>query len=214
MRCLDAVRRIQAHGIAEGPWAEREDWLNEQIARTWLDRGAFPGLGSALEALGMRLGTALAHELVASDTLDPDVDPWPTVDALLRGDREPPSSAYAADLASVRPTWGKLTQPRRALLELLSRFALSPNQAKRWFDHKRRSAAASVAVTDQEALQNPYRIAECDLGDMDTPAVSLGVIDRGLFPDATIAAKFPVPEPSRAESAGTVGACVERWFRR
>ena len=33
------------HGIAEGPWEHREEWLNQQIARTWVDRGAFPGLG-------------------------------------------------------------------------------------------------------------------------------------------------------------------------
>ena len=45
VRCLDAVRKIRQHGIAEGPWEAREEWLNEQIARTWIDRGAFPGLG-------------------------------------------------------------------------------------------------------------------------------------------------------------------------
>jgi hypothetical protein len=55
------VRRIRQHGIAEGSWEAREDWLNEQIAKTWVDRGAFPGLGSVLEALGMRLGTALGQ---------------------------------------------------------------------------------------------------------------------------------------------------------
>lgn len=33
VRCLDAVRAIRRHGIADGPWADREDWLNEQVAR-------------------------------------------------------------------------------------------------------------------------------------------------------------------------------------
>ena len=45
VRCLDSVRRIRAHGIAEGPWELREEWLNEQIAQAWVDRGAFPGVG-------------------------------------------------------------------------------------------------------------------------------------------------------------------------
>jgi hypothetical protein len=64
VRCLESVRLIRQHGVADGPWDQREDWLNEQIAQTWVDRGAFPGLGSALEALGMRLEVVpLAVEL-------------------------------------------------------------------------------------------------------------------------------------------------------
>ena len=115
VRCLDAVRRIRQHGIAEGPWDLREEWLNEQIARTWVDRGAFPGLGAALEALGMRLGTALALELIASGKAASDADPWPLVDAMLRGEEDAPSASYAADVEAVRATWAKLTPERRAL---------------------------------------------------------------------------------------------------
>ncbi len=155
VRCLDSVRKIRQHGVAEGPWESREEWLNQQIAQTWIDRGAFPGLGSALEALGMRLGTALALEMISSGTLASDTDPWPTIDALMRGKADPPSNAYAADLDSVRATWAKLTPQRRALLELLSRFALAPEQAERWFDPRRRAAAAGISVTDQEVIANP-----------------------------------------------------------
>jgi hypothetical protein len=202
VRCLDSVRRIQAHGIADGPWALREDWLNEQIARTWKDRGAFPGLGSALEALGMRLGTALALELVAGGHVASDVDPWPMVGAMLGGELDAPQKAYAPDIAAVRATWAKLTDEQRALVELLSRFALTPEQAKRWFDGAKRGAATTEKLSDREILENPYRIAECDLGTIFDRAVSVGVVDRGLLPDATIAAKCPVPEQSRVESAG------------
>ena len=200
VRCLESVRKIRQHGISEGPWDLREGWLNEQIARTWVDRGAFPGLGSALEALGMRLGTALALELVASGRVASDANPWPVVDALLRGEAEAPQHAYDADLDAVRATWAKLTDERRELLELLSRFALAPAQAVRWFDVARRNEAATQKLSDREILENPYRIAECDLGVMGDPAVSVGVVDRGLFPDPTVAAKYPVPERSRVET--------------
>ena len=37
---------------------------------------------------------------------------------------------------------------------------------------------------------------------VDDPAVSVGTVDRGLLPDATVAAKCPVPEQSRVESPG------------
>lgn len=201
IRCLAAVRKIRAHGIAEGPWERREEWLNAQIGFAWQDRGAFPGLGSALEALGMRLGTALTLELLASGTVATDGDPWPHVDALLLGKVKPPQPAYDADIKAVRETWLNLADERRVLLNLLSRFALTPAQASRLFDPAKRAAASTVRTTDADVIMNPYRICEVDLGDGKEAPVSVGTIDRGLLPDVTIAAKHLVPDPSRVESA-------------
>ncbi|MCF8567818.1 AAA family ATPase [Alicyclobacillus tolerans] len=200
VRCLEAVRRIREHGIAEGPWGKREEWLNAQIAAAWKDRGPFPGLGSVLEAIGMRLGTALSLELLASGKLVSDSDPWPIVDAVLREEDTPPQNVYKADIHSVRNTWISLSDERRSLLKLLSRFALSPGQAARWFNPEKRSKYTETPVTDEEILNNPYRIAETDLGDWDEPAVSIAVIDRGLLADSTLLAKHPVPEPSAVTS--------------
>ena len=200
VRCLESVRKIREHGIAKGPWERREEWLNQQIAQAWQDRGPFPGLGPVLEALGMRLGTALALELRSSGTVKADADPWPTVDAILRGKQKPPQPAYAEDLKAIRDTWTDLPDERRALLKLLSRFALTSEQALRWFDPKERAKGTAAKVTDEEILANPYRISEVDLGDWNDSPVSVGTIDRGLLPDATIAAKHPVPAPSQVGS--------------
>ncbi|WP_437991311.1 AAA family ATPase [Sorangium sp. So ce145] len=200
VRCLEAVRRIRTHGIAKGPWERREEWLNAQIATTWKDRGAFPGLGPALEALGLRLGTALALELLSSNAVARDADPWPAVDAILRGKKKPPQRAYAPDLEAVRETWTNLTDEQRDLLRLLSRFALTPAQAKRWYDVAERARGTTAKVSDREILENPYRMSEVDLGSWDDSPVSVGMIDRGLLPEATIAAKHPVPAPSAVES--------------
>lgn len=204
VRCLESVRKIREHGIAKGPWERREEWLNQQIAQAWQDRGPFPGLGPVLEALGMRLGTALALELRSSGTVKADADPWPTADAILRGKQKPPQPAYAEDLKAIRDTWMDLPDERRALLKLLSRFALTSEQALRWFDPKERAKGAAAKVTDKEILANPYRISEVDLGDWNDSPVSVGTIDRGLLPDATIAAKHPVPAPSQVGSPNDV----------
>ncbi|WP_419697321.1 ATP-dependent DNA helicase (plasmid) [Mesorhizobium muleiense] len=201
IRCLDAVRKIRAHGIAKGPWERREEWLNTQIGLAWTDRGAFPGLGSALEALGMRLGTALSLELFATGAIASDEDPWPIIDALLRGKRKPPQAAYDSDLEAVRETWINLADERRALLMLLSRMSLTPGQSLRWFDPSKRRPATTSTVTDAEVLANPYRMSEVDLGDAREPAISVGVIDRGILPDAAIAAKHPLQAPTRMTSS-------------
>lgn len=200
IRCLDAVRKIRAHGIAKGPWEKREEWLNEQIALTWKDRGAFPGLGPALEALGMRLGTVLSFDLVSSKMLAVDDNPWPVVDSLLRGKLKPPLAAYAHDLKAVQNTWMNLPEERRTLMMLLSRFALTSNQAKRWFDPHQRAAGTAVDVSDRDILENPYRMSEVDLGDWRDAPVSVGMIDRGLLSESTILARHPVPEPSSVGS--------------
>lgn len=199
VRTLDALRAIKRHGIAAGPWDQREDWLNERIARVWRQRGAFPGAGGMLEALGCRLGTSLVLELLASGRVGMLEDPWPLLDRMLRGDEAAPTP-YAADVAAVGGTYAALSDERRELLRLLSRFAFTTEQARRWWSSKERSRAVRSPVTDAEILQNPYRIAELDLGDARDWPVPIGVIDRGLLPDATVAAACPV------EGAAAVGS--------
>jgi len=201
VRCLESVRRVRDHGIAKGPWPEREEWLNDQIAAVWKDRGAFPGAGSLLEALGMRLGTSLVLELLSSKTIGPTDDPWPTLDKIIRGKQKPPQKAYQADIAAVRQTWEGLPEKRRTLLFLLSRFSLSPDQAIRWFSDKDRAASTNEPVSDQEIIDNPYRISEADMGDGSDPPISIDTVDRGLLPDDTIRKKHPVPAPSKVGSS-------------
>ena len=200
VRALESVRLMKQHGIASGPWDAREEWLNEHIHSAWADRGAFPGAGAALEALGLRLGTALMLELMSSGKIGPMDDPWPILDALLSGKSKPPQKSYSADLEAIASTWTALPTARRNLLKLLSRFALGPGQADRWFDQKQRAKAVRASIKDEELLQNPYRIAELDLGDAYDHPVAIGTIDRGVFPDATVATKHPLPSPTAVGS--------------
>ncbi len=116
--CLDAVRLIRAQGIARGPWDLREQWVNDQIAATWRDRGEFPGVGSALEALGLRIGTSLIVDLMRAGQMRPESDPWPIVDAILRGTQPAPSPSYESYLAPLRPVWANLLEERRNLIYL------------------------------------------------------------------------------------------------
>ncbi|SNS77142.1 UvrD-like helicase C-terminal domain-containing protein [Asanoa hainanensis] len=201
-RALTAVRAVIRHGVATGPWADREEWLNARIAETWLDRGAFPGAGAVLEALGLRLATSLLLDLRRDGSLAPAADPWPLLDALLRGVGTPPNRVYEPDLAAARKTWTALPEPRRDLVKLLSRFALTTAAAKRWLEPGLRDDATTRPISDADLLRNPYLVAEVDLGDgVDLP-VSLPTVDRGLLPDPTVAVRAPLPPPSHVDSAG------------
>ena len=121
---------------------------------------------------------------------------------MIRAKRNAPQAAYDADLGAVRDTWINLPEERRALLQLLSRFALTAAQARRWFDPSARAKGTAAEVSDEEILANAYRMSEVDLGDWKDAPVSVGMIDRGLLADSTIAAKHPVPAPSAVESTG------------
>lgn len=198
-KILDAIRAIRGHGIVPGPWARREDWVNQRIAELWQARGAFPGLGSVLEAFGVRHGTALSYDLVALGMIGENEDPWPIVDKLFRGEISPPKEVYAGDLEALGSTWRSLPKERKELLTLLSRFSLTPNQAKRWYSREER-AKFGIKISDLEIISNPYVIAELDETDGMEPAVSVSVIDMGLLPDEIVAAKYPVPKTSRIES--------------
>lgn len=155
MRCLGAVRLIRTHGVASGPWDAREQWLNDQIAATWRDRGEFPGMGSALEAFGLRVGTSLMLDLLRSGRIAPEDNPWPIVDAIVRGAEPAPHLSYTPRLAQLRQMWINLPEERRNLLQLLARFDLTPDQARRWYDPARRAKATRDACVDAEILANP-----------------------------------------------------------
>jgi len=200
-RALAAVRKIRDHGFVKGPWQKREEWLNRQIDLAWKDRGAFPGVGPMLEALGMRLGTALVLELRGSGLLNPESDPWPVLDEIFQGKRKAPDQAFNADIQSVAPTWIGLPPERRQLMLLLSRFDLTTAQAKRVWEEPKRRAAFTRQTSDQEIIANPYLIAERDLGGGEDSAVSLEMIDHGLLPDESLAAAPKLSEPSRVDSA-------------
>jgi hypothetical protein len=144
VRSLEAVHKIRAHGIAAGPWERREEWLNEQIHGVWQDRGAFPGAGAALEALGMRLGTSMVLELSGRGDIKAGDDPWSVLDAILRGRRPPPQKTYKGDLDAVAATWSALLSAYVGASETdLPSFGTASYVSRR----RRRSRSSSIRRT-------------------------------------------------------------------
>ena len=189
----DKVRSVAQH--IPGAWDRHLEWIDERLAELWQLRGAFPGLASALHAFEVRYGTLLAMDLAQRYSVDGQwkEDPWTLV---LRAFENPGAVLSPAIASQVQPVDGKrlaaLTQARFDLLKLLSRFSLTIEQATRFFDPDSRKEPE-----DDEVLQNPYRLFETDRHRLD--AVSVGTVDRGMFPDESVRRTFPLPDISRLE---------------
>ncbi|MBK7078217.1 MAG: AAA family ATPase [Myxococcales bacterium] len=195
LACAGALQRSK--GVVAGDWEPVLGWIDSQLNRLWRMRGPCPGLGSALTALGVQHGTLIAQDLAAKQT-DPDADPWQLFEQALDDPSRLSPGLVACLGADVKRLYKKLPAERRRLLHLVSRFALSEAQATRFYQETERSEAGIVA-TDAELLRNPYLLYERDRSSAD--AISLMVVDRGLFPDEQLRTKHPLPKPSALEGA-------------
>ena len=195
--CVEALRRIG--GLVPGAWEQQIAWIDRELNRIWRLRGPFPGLGSALKAVGFEAGS--------SPTISNSRSARPTQNGTkIHGDTCRPDSADEPSLLS-KGLRSPLEEPnakstRRSdrsdgrSYALLSRFDISEEQAKRLYQETEREKAA-IALTDAEIFQNPYRI---------TKSRSLSARSGGAWghrprdvPDPVVAARHPMEAPSAAE---------------
>ncbi|MDM8359633.1 MULTISPECIES: AAA family ATPase [Pandoraea] len=190
-----AIKAMRQH-LSEEPWDEHLAWIDAELNRLWEVRGAFPGLGAALNAFGFPHGNLLAWYLASQG--DEKFDPWPALaDVLKKPEGLPP---YLRDGIgdTLRKKWEKLLRERRALLTLLARFNLSDAQALRWYQPTERTKAG-IDLSDAAILANPYLVYEEDRLQVDP--VAFEIVDRGVFPPESIRATFPLAEPSLLREA-------------
>ncbi len=194
--CAATLHRIR--GRIEGPWDQALAWVDSQLNRLWKARGAFPGLGSALSAFGFEWGfqhgSLLAYEIELMIERQGGGDPWKIVDAVMEAPSKLDSPIAKLLQPSLRKGWKLLAPERRRLLEMLSRCAITEEQALRLYDHTIRTNAG-IESSDAQLLGNPYLLFERDRNA--AVPIAFGAVDRGLFPDEAIREKFPVSEPTR-----------------
>jgi ATP-dependent exoDNAse (exonuclease V) alpha subunit len=166
-------------------------------------RGPYPGLGSALTAFGIENGSLVAYEIERKLAEKPETignDPWPKVDELFKK-----PSFFSDEIGkkigkTLQNTWQNLSDERRSLLKLLSRFELSIDQAIRYYVHEdKQRTKFNIQISDSEILANPYRLYEIDSVTPDP--IMLSTIDRGVFPDVNIRKKYPLANVSELSDA-------------
>lgn len=196
LACAESLRK--ASGVLPGPWDRCLQWIDARLGELWTARGPCPGLGAALAAFGLESATFIARAI--AEKAGDNVDPWPLVARMF----EEPAKVLPAPFAkgigkTLTDKWSRLPGERRALLKLISRFDLTREQAKKLYVQEERTKAG-IETTDKAILSNPYRLFE--LTRLTSDPVSVWTVDRGVFPDAVIRDKHPLPEPS-ALDAGT-----------
>lgn len=171
-------------------------WVHDELVRLWKVRGPFPGLGAVLTAFGLSRGIFVAHAV--QEKAGENADPWPLVDTALKNPASVLPKELQRDLKELALTWKGLPIERRAYLRLLSRFELTVDQAKDFYEEGSRRKQGWIG-SDKEILQNPYRIYEMSRHHPD--GVRLLTVDRGVFPEDAVRLKHPLDEPSRLDSA-------------
>jgi len=186
-----AVARMAS--IVSGSWDRVRSWLSDRVDEVWTSRGPCPGLGAALIAFGIEEGGLLAYAVQGQ--IKENDDPWPLVDKWLR---EPSTHAEAAARIgrTMSSAWAALPDERRDLLKLLSRFSITPDQAKRLYQPSER-AKAGIDLDDRGIIENPYTVFEADRESIDPVAVT--TVDRGVFPADRVRVEHPLPNPSRVD---------------
>lgn len=204
LSCSAALRATAKR--MKGPWDRYQKWIDTELGRLWKLRGPCPGLGAALTAFGIELGVLVAYDL--GKQVGNNEDPWPIVDKMFKNPKsilsEPASRYIGTEHSDV---WKCMTPERRELLKLLSRFEITPDQAKLVYVEEERTKA-NVTCDESEILANPYRLFEVTRK-TESP-ISIFTIDRGLFPDLVVRERHPLPEPSRVET-GTDVRRVRAW---
>lgn len=191
LSCAAALRAAAERAEVEVEVALR--WIDAEIVRLWVARGVHPGLGAALTAFGLDYGGLLAHEIVRAGAKESEVfDAFAFIDAFAADPKRFPQGERLGFGASFCEKWKGLPQPRRALLDLVARCNLRPDQANRAYQPSVRNFEPDTS--DGDLLANPYLMFERD--EAAAERIPFAAIDRGVFPADAIRAAAPLAPPT------------------
>ena len=189
-RVIRSVERVRSDGLLSGYDCDGAlRWLNGVLDEVWSGRGAFPGIGALLRALGFDEGVYYQFKVLA-DAERKGEDPWRRTRAILDGLREEPEPRYRAGIAAAAEKWRAL-RSRHELIDDLVRFELTSEQMEDLLSEARR-IRRGIAATAREIIDNPYLLYEQDLGTDKSEPIALETIDQGARPEGAAGA-FGVP---------------------
>jgi exodeoxyribonuclease V alpha subunit len=203
IRSIERVRSDQA--ISGYDYDGALQWLNGALDEVWSGRGAYPGIGALLRALGCEQGIHYQYAVLAAVERK-GADPWQHVRAILSGMRTEPSASYAAGLAAAGEKWRALST-RHELMDALVRFELTSDQMLDLLSETDR-IRRGITASPKEIVDNPFMLAEQDLGTDTSEPISLDLIDQGVRPEGA-ARRFGTPWTMPQDDKRRVRAVVQ-----
>lgn len=184
-RLIRSIRTVILENKVIGGWEQHLGWLEKVLSEVWHNRGPYPGLGSALIYLGCRSGMSFQREIIKAVS-DKKENPWSFVEAILEGRRPPTFPGHTKNLLEASGRWRSEPEIRKALLRLLSRFEVTPDQVERVM-HPTKRKDSGIPVDESAIIDNPYLLSELDLGGEDSNPLDFNTIDHGMLPSPDIA---------------------------
>lgn len=210
-RMIQCVTAVRNEGLVAGDWDGRLNWLNDALAEVWAGRGPFPGIGSVLQYLGCRRGTAYQRLELPALVRD-NRSPWEHIVAVLEGHEEPLNAEYTPDFENARRRWRVFGQSRQSLFATLARFELTEAQVERVANPDTRQNAGIMAA-ETDIIANPYLLYELDLGTNESEPIDLDAIDHGMRPEGDAARFIPIAETAVHDDARRVRAVATAVLR-
>lgn len=181
-----------------GNWQDCIDWANNRLKEVWVDRGAYPGLGAMLCAVGFKYGMIMAGEIKNQAATGIAYERF--VEAAIRDPDQVFSNSIVHSIGETeRMAFLTLSNQRKALFWLLSRLSITVEQANIVF-HIENRRTAGILCTDNEILENPYLLYECTRGCAETHRIPVRKVDMAIFPPEDIQKTYPLAAPSALDS--------------
>ncbi len=192
LECASVLKRADEY--LEGSRGDHINWIDRRIAELWKMRGPCPGLGPALSALGIELGTFVA--IAVSESIGENQDPWQYMEKVFAYPKKFLSGNLCRQITEdIQEVWKSTTKAEKALLKLLSRFEITTEQAEMLFVEKEKY---NISCSNRQIIENPYLIYELTRDTSDP--ISLTTVDCGVFPETIVLDKHPLPKPSALDS--------------
>jgi hypothetical protein len=181
-----------------GNWQDCIDWTTARLNEVWLDRGAFPGLGAMLCAVGFKFGIVLANDIKNIISEGDDYEDF-VAEAI-----QNPKDSFRPEIAdSIGKTeqgaFSALSADRKTLFRLLARLSLSVEQANVLFNGEYRHKAY-INCTDREIIENPYLLYERTRICADAFKIAVRKVDMAVFPPKELRDTYPLLSPLALDS--------------
>jgi len=176
---------------------EQLDWIDNEISKIWDMRGAFPGMGPVLSALGIDQGNTIAWEIEKyiqqKDGNLLSTNPWDILEeSVLHPEKYFGLKGSKLFSPTAKIKWISKPSNKKDFYKLLSRCQLNNMQAIQIIDNHK-----DFIGSIEEMTNNLYLLFEKSR--LKPNSLSFLQIDKAMLPEEKFSESFPLPDSATLE---------------